>query len=43
MLYIGGKIETNIHLKQPLYFLTETWKYGGCVLGPEGAGLARTE
>ena len=29
---------TNIHLEQPFYLLTNTWKYGGCVFGPEGAG-----
>ena len=36
--YIGKKIETNIHLEEPFYLLTKTWKYGGCVFGPEAAG-----
>ena len=29
------KIETNIHLEQPFYLLTKTWKYmnGGSVFG----------
>ena len=36
--YNGEKIETNIHLEEPLYLLTKTWKYGGCVFGSEVAG-----
>ena len=36
--YIGEQIETNIHLEEPFYLLTKTWKYGGCVFGPEVAG-----
>ena len=33
-----GKNETNIHLEEPFYLLTKTWKYGGCVFGPAVAG-----
>ena len=38
IFYIGEKIETNIHLEEPYYLLTKTWKYGGCVFGLEVAG-----
>ena len=31
-LLLVEKIETNIHLEQPFYLLTKTWKYGGSVL-----------
>ena len=31
-------VETNIHLEQQLYLLTNTWKYGGIVFGTEVAG-----
>ena len=34
---IGGKIETKIHLEQPFYLLTKTWKYGGSVFGTQVA------
>ena len=36
-LILVEKIKTNIHLEQPFYLLTETWKYGGCVFCPEVA------
>ena len=36
--YCGEKIKTNIHLEEPFYLLTKTWKYGGCVFGSEVAG-----
>ena len=38
-----GKMETNIHLEQPFYLLTKTWKYGGSVLGTEVAGRAQSK
>ena len=31
IFFIGGKIETYKHLAQPLFLVTKTWKYGGCV------------
>ena len=31
-------VETNIHLEQQLYSLTNTWKNGGIVFGTEVAG-----
>ena len=34
---VDGKIETNIHLEQPFYLLTKTWKHGGSVFGTEVA------
>ena len=38
MYFIDGKIETNKHLEQPFYLLTQTWKYGGGDFGTEVAG-----
>ena len=35
--------ETNIHLDQPFYLFTKTWKYDGSVFGTEVAGGAQTE
>ena len=34
--------QTNIHLQQPFYLLTKTWKYGGRVFGKEVAGGAQS-
>ena len=31
------KIETNIHLEQPFYLLTNTWEYSDGVFGTEVA------
>ena len=36
--YWADKIENNIHLEQPFYLLTKTWKYGGSVFGTDFAG-----
>ena len=32
---------TNIHLEQPFYLLTKTWKLGGSVFGTKVAGGAK--
>ena len=37
-IYIGKKIETNIHLEEVFYLPTKKWTYGRCVFGPEVVG-----